>query len=284
VVISDLEFPSGVLAWLSLRPRGVTVRLVPSDAGRVSLESFQSAINENTRVVCVSDVSYKTGSRLPFLRELSRAAHAAGAILAVDATQSLGRLPVLLDGVDFLAASAYKWLLGIHGVGVAYLAPALRERLVPGALGWYSVPDVFTPDRFDHYDLKPGAGWLTPGMPAFPSIYVLRGSVEFLLDVGVDRIERDLRPLTGALREGIASLGFDLLTPADPARASGIVSFLHPDCDRIGEALKQRGVIVWTGDGRVRASVHLYNDQADVDRFLQSLAAIHWELSCVARS
>lgn len=284
VVISDLEFPSGVLAWLSLRPRGVTVRVLPSEGGLVPLESFQSVINKNTRVVCVSDVSYKTGTRLSFLRELSAAAHAVGAILVVDATQSLGRLPIAADGIDFLVASTYKWLLGVHGLSVVYLSPALRDRLVPGALGWYSVADVFTPDRFEHYDLKPGAGWLTPGMPAFPSIYVLRRSVEFLVEAGIDRIERELRPLIRALREGVAQMGFDLLTPAAAAHASGIVSFLHPECDRLGGALEQRGAIVWAGDGRVRASVHLYNDQADINNFLQSLAECQQEVSCTTQS
>jgi selenocysteine lyase/cysteine desulfurase len=277
VVISDLEFPSGVLAWLRLRERGVKVRVLPSEEGRISLESFQRAIGEHTRVACVSHVSYKTGTRIPFLRELSCAAHAVGALMVVDATQSLGRLPVAVDGIDFLVASSYKWLLGAHGLSVAYLSPSARDRLVPGVLGWYSITDVFTPDRFEQYTLKPGAGWLMVGMPAFPSIYVLRRSVEFLLEVGVDRIDTELRSLVTALRQGIEELGFALLTPTDPAFASGIVSFAHPDSERIAAALEQRDVIVWAGDGRVRASVHLYNDRSDVERYLKALAAYRRE-------
>src|SRR5262249_33351764 len=106
VVISDLEFPSGVLAWLRLRRLGVRVRVLPSRKGCLALESFLHAITEKTRVVCVSQVSYKTGTRIPFLPELSNAAHAAGALFVVDATQALGRLPVAIDGVDFLVASS----------------------------------------------------------------------------------------------------------------------------------------------------------------------------------
>ena len=283
VVISDLEFPSGVLAWLRLRERGVTMRVVPSEAGRISLEAFQEAIGRNTRVVCLSHVSYKTGTRIPFLRELSRAAHAAGALFVVDATQSLGRLPVTVDGIDFLVASSYKWLLGAHGVGVVYLSPSVRDQLVPGALGWYSITDVFTPDRFAEYTLKPGAGWMMPGMPAFPSVYMLRRSVEFLLEAGVDRIDTELRPLVIALRQGIEELGFDLLTPPELAYASGIVSFSHPDSERIAAALERRRVIVWAGDGRVRASVHLYNDRSDIERFLQELAAQRQEARCTTQ-
>jgi selenocysteine lyase/cysteine desulfurase len=284
VLVSDLEFPSGVLAWLRLRERGVTIRVLPSERGRISMESFQDAIGEKTRVVCVSHVSYKTGTRIPFMRELSCAAHAVGALFVVDATQSLGRLPVVVDGIDFLVASSYKWLLGVHGLGVAYMSPSVRDRLVPGALGWYSISGVFTPDRLAQYALKLGAGWMMTGMPAFPSIYVLRRSVEFLLEVGVDRIDAELRPLVTALRQGIEELGFDLLTPPDPVYASAIVSFSHPDCERIAAALEQRNVIVWAGNGRVRASIHLYNDRSDIERYLQELAAYRQKALCTAQS
>jgi len=271
VVTSELEFPSGVLAWLRLRTRGVRLRVVPSREGALSLEDFAEHIGRATRVVCVSHVSYKTGARTPFVSELARMAHGAGALLVLDATQSLGRLPVPLTGVDFLVASSYKWLLGVHGLGVVYLAPAARERLEPGSIGWYSVQQIFTPDRFERYEAKAGAGWLTAGMPIFPSIYALRRSVEFLAGIGVDRIDDGLQDTVRALRDGLCNLGLDVLTPAGEACASGIVSFAHAECERIGAALEERGVIVWAGDGRVRASVHLYNDRGDVDRLLEEL-------------
>jgi len=274
VLISDLEFPSGVLAWLRLRERGVRVRVIPSHGGAVSLDDFARAIGPSSRVICVSHVSYKTGTRIPFLRELSGLAHAHGAMLVVDATQSLGRVPVAIEGIDFLVASTYKWLLGIHGLGVVYLAPRTRERIAQGAVGWYSIKDLFTPERFDRYEPRPGAAWMMCGMPAFASIYVLARSVEFLLEQNVTSVDDKLRPLVAALRQGIADLGLDLLTPAGAEYASGIVSFLHPACGQIGAALEREGVIVWTGDGRVRASVHLYNDPDDVSRFLEVLSRV----------
>lgn len=278
VLISDLEFPSGVLSWLRLKHRNVSVRVLPSESHATTLESFQKAIGKNTRVVMVSHVSYKTGARISFLRELASAAHAVGALLVVDATQSLGRLPVSVDGIDFLVASTYKWLLGVHGLSVAYLSPQARGQLSPGALGWYSISDLFSPYRFERYTLKPGAEWLSCGMPAFPSIYVLRRSIEFLLEIGVDRIEADLRPLVSLLRNGIRELGYDLITPSEASSASGIVSFASPDYMRLAEALEKRDVVVWAGDGRVRASVHLYNDQSDIDRCLQALAEYRDEM------
>lgn len=275
ILIHDLEFPSNVLPWLRLRSQGVRVRVLPSSDGIIALEQWAEATGPATRLISVSAVSYKTGTFLPYLPELAREAHRAGAIFCVDATQGLGRVPLPLEGVDYLVASSYKWLLGVHGAGVVYLAPALRERLAPAAVGWYSVREIFTPDRFERYETKPGAACLTAGMPNFPALYALRCGVELLLEVGVERLRRELAPLVAGLRGELEQMGFQLLTPGAPEYASGIVSFAHPQAERVGAALEQEGVIVWAGDGRVRLSVHLYNDAADLERALSALSRIN---------
>lgn len=272
ILIHDLEFPSNVLPWLRLRSHGVRVRVLASRDGVVDFEQWVEAIGPATRLVSASIVSYKTGTRLPYLAELAHEAHRAGAVFCADATQALGRVPFTLEGVDYLVASTYKWLLGVHGAGIVYLAPALRERLAPATAGWYSVREIFTPDRFDRYEAKPGAACLTAGMPNFPALYALECGVELLVATGVERLHRELAPLVADLRAELERLGFELLTPAAPEYASGIVSFAHPDAERIGAALEQEGVIVWAGDGRVRLSLHLYNDAADVERALAALA------------
>jgi cysteine desulfurase/selenocysteine lyase len=156
-------------------------------------------------------------------------------------------------------------------LGLVYCAPHLLDELAPGAAGWYSVTDSFAPDRFERFALQDGAARFTGGMPNFPSIYVMRESLGFLVQLGIERIDLQLKPLVKKLREGIASLGFQLLTPLDEMYASGIVSFVHDDPEELGRALRERGVIVWAGDGRLRASVHIYNDEGDVDALLTNL-------------
>lgn len=274
ILIDDLEFPSNVLPWLRLRSQGVRVRVLASRGGAIEFEQWTEAVSPATRLVSVSAVSYKTGTFLPYLAELAREAHRCGAIFCVDATQALGRVPLALDGIDYLVASTYKWLLGVHGAGVVYLAPALRERLTPATAGWYSVREIFAPDRFERYEAKPGAACLTAGMPNFPALYALGCGVELLLAADVERLHRELAPLVAGLRGELEQMGLELLTPAGPEYASGIVSFAHPEAERIGAALEQQGVIVWAGDGRVRLSVHLYNDAADIERALSALARI----------
>lgn len=271
VLLTDLEFSSNVVCWLRLREQGVRIIVLPSHSGEIGLEDFTARIGCRTKVIAVSQVSYKSGTQLPFLSQLAAEAHRAGALFVVDATQALGRVPVQVEGVDFLVASSYKWLLGVHGLGIVYSAPDLPDRLREGAAGWYSIQDVFAPDRFRSFRLKTGAGRFTGGMPNFPSIYVLRDSVRFLLQLGVERIDAALKPLVEKTRKGIADMNFDMLTPEDSHFASGIVSFAHESPEEIGSALRQNGVVVWTGDGRVRSSIHLYNSEGDIDALLTLL-------------
>ncbi len=274
VVISDLEFPSNVVPWLHAQRRGVRVRVLRSEHGIVPLETFTSALTDRTRVVSVSHVSYKTGTRAQYLSELAAAAHERGAIICVDATQSLGRLTVPLEGVDFLVCSSYKWLLGIHGVGIVYIAPELQARLQAAAAGWYSIKDVFAPDRFERFSFRDGAASIQAGMPNFGSLFVLSDSLKYLLEVGVETIDSQQRGLVSRLRDGIEQLGWSLLTPASPEYASGIVSFACADTERVAATLRSERIVVWSGDGRVRASVHLYNDDSDIEQLLDVLARI----------
>jgi selenocysteine lyase/cysteine desulfurase len=219
----------------------------------------------------VSQVSYKTGTQLPYLSALADEAHRAGALFCVDATQALGRVPVSVEGVDYLVASSYKWLLGTHGLGVVYVAPELREQLRPGTAGWYSVESVFHEQRFESFTPRRCAGGLQAGMPNFPGLFALKAGIDYLLSVGVERLDCELRPLVRTLRAGLAADGLDLLTPAAPEYASGIVSFACDDPEEKAAWLAERDVVVWGGDGRIRISLHVYNDREDVERCLDAI-------------
>jgi cysteine desulfurase/selenocysteine lyase len=271
VLVSDLEFPSGVLVWLRLRHLGVKVVIVESVNGETRLEDWTSKLNEHTRVVCVSQVSYKSGTQVPFLEQLGQAAHLAGALFCVDSTQALGRVPVNVKEVDFLVASSYKWILTTHGLGIVYIAPGIREILLEATAGWYSVEQVFHPDRFTTYTPKKTAGALQAGMPNFPALYALNASANFLLNIGIENIDNTLKPLVAKLRQGLAGQGRHLLTPPGAEYASGIVAFAAEEPETLMAQLAEKNVIVWGGDGRVRVSVHLYNDEADIDRCLAAL-------------
>lgn len=271
VVVTDLEFPSNVLPWLALGRKGVRSIVVRSKGGALQLSDLANAITARTRLVSISLVSYKTGAYFTDIRELANCVHKGGGVLCVDATQALGRCPVLLDGVDYLMASSFKWLMGPHGLAIVYLSPEFRERFDPLGVGWYSVQDPFAPDRFERYRLKPGAACISAGMPNFESLYGLCEALRFMQTLDLPCEQKRVNQLCADLRNALNARGLHLLTPAAPELISGIVSFEHPQAEAAGKALQQEGVIIWAGDGRVRASLHFYNDEQDVSMYLARL-------------
>lgn len=274
VVITDLEFPSNILPWLALARKGVRTIVVRSKNGAFQLSDLNDVLSHRTKLVSVSLVSYKSGAYFPHVRELAERVHHFGGVLSIDATQALGRCPVSMEGVDYLMASSFKWLMGPHGLAVVYMSPSFRKQFDLAAVGWYSVENVFTPDRFERYSLKPGAACITAGMPNFAALYGMCEALRFLQTIPRSEEQSRVNHLCLALRNSLQERGLRLLTPEDPTLSSGIISFEHPQATTIGEALERDGVVVWAGDGRVRASLHYYNDSSDTNLYLQKLDSV----------
>jgi cysteine desulfurase/selenocysteine lyase len=270
VVLNDLEFPSVVQPWLRLAGKGIEVRVARHAGRELQAADIVSLLDERTRVVAVSHVSYQSGWRHD-VAALSEAAAKVGALVLLDATQSLGALPVPADRADVVVCSSYKWLLGGHGLGILAWNRARRPLPEPPSVGWRSVADTFTPDRFERYRLHDDARRFEIGFPSYPSIYALDTSVAWLAEFDADTVRDHILTLSGRLVDELAGRGFELLTPADPARRSGNVSFRAARGAELAEYLAAEGIHCWGGDGRLRASVHLFNGDDDIDRLLAAL-------------
>ena len=270
VVIDDLEFPSNVLPWILLREKGVRVHVLESDNWCLNPDRFAAQINERTKLVSVSHVSYMSGTRLD-IHSIGKLAHSVGSLFCVDATQSLGRITIPMDEVDYLVASTYKWMLAPHGGGIVYCKAGLLDRLNCRAVGSWSVKDIFTPDRFQKVELKSTAARLELGMPNFPILYPLGNALCYLLQADVAQFDKELQPTCDFLLEELGQMSLKLMTPSSAGLRAGIISFEHSDCERIARKLAENRVYVWGGDGRVRLSIHLYNDLEDARKLLARL-------------
>jgi selenocysteine lyase/cysteine desulfurase len=270
VVVETIEFPSDVYPWLLQHERGVEVRFVGTGFD-VPPGALEAAIDDRTRVVALSHVSYLTGVRHD-LASIGEAAHAVGAIFIVDASHALGVVPVDARQADFVFSCCYKWQLGCTGIAVGYWNRQRQPDWEPRVAGWFSAKPAAGEGELRRHQFTPrdDALRMTLGNPSLPGAYVVDNGFQYLLKVGVERIEAHVLELTARLREGLVELGLDVLTPAEPARRAGNVCIGRTDGTRFAELLGERGVLVWEADGRVRYSVHLYNDGADVDRALEA--------------
>ncbi|MFQ6075255.1 MAG: aminotransferase class V-fold PLP-dependent enzyme [Candidatus Bathyarchaeia archaeon] len=275
VVVTDLEFPSVVYPWLRAG-LGVEVRYLKNVGGKILLGDVERAVDDRTAVVAISHVEYPNGFRHD-LGSLAGIAHEHGAYLLVDAVQSAGamQIDVRRDGVDFLAASCYKWMLGPSGAGFLYVRRELVEGFEPPFVGWASVrPEVFeTVDFWDIWDLKLSetASRFEVGSPSLVSFVGAAAALRLILDVGIEKIEGRILGLTSHLIEGVKGLGFKLQTPEEEECRSGIVNFLIDDPQGWVERLGERGIIVSARAKGLRASPHFYNTIKEIDCLLDEL-------------
>jgi selenocysteine lyase/cysteine desulfurase len=279
VVTIDIEHPSTAYPWLRVaRETGAEERLVRvwDDPASLSLDLLAEHVDEQTSVIVVSYVQYSTGFRF-VLRELADLAHAHGALLAVDATQAAGMAPidVAADDLDLLVAGGYKWLCGPFGAAVAWLRPELRERFDPPIVGWRSTVDPYTFDSRT-MPLAPTARSMEYSTMGYGSAVALGRALEYVNELGVDRILAHDQALATRLADGLERLGSQILTPRDDAHRGGIVTARYPgrDGEAVAGQLNDAGVIVSPRFGATRYSLHFFNDESDVDRALERVERI----------
>jgi len=271
-VVAKSEFPSLLTIWERLGEGPVEVRRVGQSETPTGKE-FAEAVDERTRMIAVSHVSYLTGARqdLAALREI---ADRVGARLVVDASHSLGVVQIPGTLCDALVSCSYKWLMGTHGIGVFFVNPERWPELAPTEIGWHSILPENDWRRRDNYRLKQGAERFEAGNIAFLSAYLLDNAAGVLQSIGMAQTEAHALELGGELRSRLARLGLPLLTPASPKARAGNICFATERSEEIEAALRAVGVLTWAGDGRLRLSVHAYNDEQDIHRAVEGLSQI----------
>jgi cysteine desulfurase/selenocysteine lyase len=273
VVVEDIEFPSGIYPWVRLRDRGVEVRVVRQSGDTPTLERIAASMDSRTRILATSQVSYLTGRRYD-LADLAALARQHGSLLSVDATHAAGVVAVAAQHADILVSSCYKFLLAVHGGAIFYRNPARLADLEPLTVGWHSIGghhSVATPTDFT---LNSAAARFEAGNPPFISVAVLENSLRYLAGIGIERIEQHVLALGDLLWHALRDRGFELLTPEDAASRGPNICFAWDNPMQLVDALAERNILIWGGDGRIRISLHAYNDQGDIERLLTGLDAV----------
>jgi selenocysteine lyase/cysteine desulfurase len=272
IVLSDYEFPTVGQIWHAQRSRGARVFHVPAaDDGTVPIEHFERAIDDETLLVSITHVSYRSGSMLDAER-IARLAHERGALVLLDAYQSVGSLPVdvrALD-VDFLAAGVLKYLLGSAGLGFFYCRRELVERVWPTATGWFADEDIFA---MDHRDYSPSrtATRFQSGTPPIPPIYAGIAGIELMQEIGIAETREHVNALNSRLLDGLDELRARVVTPRRPKRRGALICVAALDAPALVAALRREGIVTSERDGNLRISAHCYNSVEDVDAVLESL-------------
>ncbi len=286
VLFSEAEYAGTAIPILRrAREVGATAEAVPSDAfGQIDLDALREALDERVKLVSLVHVPTNSGLVNP-AREVADAAHEVGALVLLDACQSIGQLPVRADdlGVDLIAGTGRKWLRGPRGTGVLVVrreaAARMRPRLVDlHSAEWIAPDDIRLRDDARVYEI-----WETSVADRLGFIAAAR----YALARGLDVIEREVGERARRLREGLSALPG--VTVRDPGvRKSGIVTFTVdgvPATD-VRDRLAREGVTVTVSSASstlldmtrrglaevVRASPHYFVEPAQVDQAVEAVS------------
>jgi selenocysteine lyase/cysteine desulfurase len=275
VVLLAGDFPSNVHTWTAwAERRGAKVITVERRTDRGWTEPLLDSLDERVRVVSVPSVHWVDGSVVE-LERVARRAREVGALLVVDATQSLGAMPLDLASArpDYLVAAGYKWLLGPLGTSYLYVAPEHRDGR-PLEENWANRTGA---ENFE--DATPIASGYRPGARRFDagqrSNFVLvpmaAAALEQVLDWGANVIAAALGPVTHRIEEQARARGLDPL-PAR-LRAPHMLGIRLPAgrATRLAERLAEGNVHVEILGSVMRVSPHLHTTEEDLERLFEAL-------------
>ncbi|MCC6508335.1 MAG: aminotransferase class V-fold PLP-dependent enzyme [Pirellulaceae bacterium] len=272
VVLNDLDFPAGATPWLATAEPPQT-KLWKSRSGQLIIDDLVQLLSPKTALVQLSLISFYNGHRVDWDRVVAAVRqHAPQAILSLDVTQALGRVPVDVRAADIAISSTHKWTLGVHGGCVVGIPAASASRLTTQAGGWYHIENAFAADRFQRSNVKTGAASYSVGMPNFAALYALNAALRYVEGVGIDNIGKQADPLVATLDSDLRKLGLQPMCPLDPRLPTGIVAFQHERSDAIHAALLAEKTHVMHHAGRVRIAVHGYNTIDDIQTLITVLS------------
>jgi cysteine desulfurase/selenocysteine lyase len=283
IVVTEMEHHANLIPWQQLAERtGAQLSWFEvTPEGRLDLSNINSIITENTKVVALTHQSNVLGTINP-LDEIVARAHEVGAVVVLDACQSVPHMPIDINalGVDFLMFSGHK-ALGPTGVGVLW-SPLLNE-LPPFLYGGSMIENV----TMTTATWAPAPRKFEAGVPNMAQAVGLGAAIDYLSDIGMHEIHNHEAELTKYLLEKLLEVpDLNIVGPKSMDARGGSVSFtvgeIHPH--DLGQFLDSQGVAVRTGHhcawpltrklgvpATTRASLYLYNDQSDCDALFDAI-------------
>ena len=268
IVISDQEFPSNRIVWESLAPLGIKLIQVDMGSSASPEQALIAALTSKSRLLSVSSVQYASGLALD-LELLGAECRRRGVIFCVDAIQSIGVKPfdVQVCQADFVMADGHKWMLGPEGLAVFYCRREWIPRLALRQFGWHMVEAV---GDYDRKDWRPAASArrFECGSPNMLGVHALHASLGLLLEVGVDQVSHLVSSKVSYLIDMLSKNSADIVSPTEPARRAGIVTFRLPEVasDALFRHLQTHGVICALRGGGIRFSPHFYTPRPVLER------------------
>lgn len=267
VIIMEDPFPANFYPWVYLLPE-VEKRFVKLGGGEGFMLKVLKAIDKKTKAISLDFVHFLTGYKIE-VEEISKVCEERGIFFILDAIQGLGAIRLEAKGIDFIASGASKWLLGPQGIGILYISKEILPKLKFANIGWFSAKWKDFERLFPFPSIKEGASRIEEGTLNPFGLYGLRESLKLINSIGIEEIEKRILTLKMVIQRGLLEKGYEVISPKEKERSSGIVSFKAPR--ELFLRLKSKGVICSFREGYIRFSPHFFNTQEEIEILLSYL-------------
>ena len=286
VIVSEMEHHSNIVPWqLQMARKGIALKVAPiDDEGNLDMEAFKKLFSERTKLVSIAHVSNVLGTVNP-IDEIIQFAHSQDVPVLVDGAQSAPHFAIDVQAMDcdFFALSGHK-MYGPTGIGVLYGKEEWLDRMPPYQGGGEMIETVsFDKVTFEKPPLK-----FEAGTPDYVATHGLATAVDYLLDLGMDNIQKHEAMLTKYAMEHLSTIK-DIRFIGTPRQKDAVVSFLVGDIHPfdLGTLLDRLGIALRTGhhcaqplmqrlgiQGTVRASFGLYNTKEEIDVLVKGIERV----------
>ena len=285
VVTDGLHFEGALMHLLELKKRGLDVRIIkPTPEFRIDMKDLEKAVDRRTRLIEVSSVAMYNGFQHD-LKAVADLAHHHGAYVYADIIHSAGAGPfdIGASGIDFAACSSFKWLMGDFGLGFLYVREEVLDKLERPVIGYYEADELeaFYPPNLPSGEYQPVAYKFARGNSALfepgtlvggTNVALISASLNYIKTLGLENIQAHRAPLLRKLQQEVPRFGFTPVTP--PESTGGNVTFAKKGVYQtdLPKRLESMKVNIRFSRNWIRLSPSVYNDSADVDRFLEALS------------
>ena len=290
LVCPELEHPNNIYLWFNLaRSKGIEVRTIPADEGRMPVAAMGDALDERTRVVTMPSISFAPGF-LTDVKSLALAAKQVGALTLVDAAQSIGAIDTDVRdlGIDALAVATQKCLFSLYGFGFLYVRREVAESLVPIHVARYGIDlgdaheTAFTEDELKY---QPGALRFDLGNYNYLGATAAATALDLLAGWGMKNVEAHVCGLASELATGLLELGLPVAGGSPGSHLAHIVSVGEsgggrhysaddPAMNSLYDHLVAAGIKLSIRSGVLRLSIGVYNQSVDIEHVIK--AARSW--------
>lgn len=276
ILVSDIEFPAVIYAFrAAAQTRGLKLRFVPSKDRRFDIDALRKTITKRSRVLAISWVQFFNGYKndLVALGEICRE-H--GLYFVVDGIQGTGMEPIDVRklGIDIYSTGCQKWLLAPQGCGFFYVADSIRDQLQLPFASWLGVEwhQKFG-DLFKYQlDFVENVSRFELGYYVELNLVGMRQAVSMFRELGVRNIQRHTHSLIDRLADYIRSNRYYRITSSmEPKHRSAIFTFTCEDYRGLHRELYRNKIVCVHREGSVRISVHLFNNEEDIDKLIRIL-------------